>query len=144
MKPCPIFIKRGTYISRIRSREGPAIVFVCMYKDSCVILKQKKEIIKFCQLNKGTQTREEFDIWWTDYCEEVVNQSNLDMEAIKKQGFGPEAHEDEEEENDNTKLDTSLKKASQSKAKAKIDTTAQGSSSESEEEDPTKTTKMIM
>ena len=104
MKPCPIFIKRGTYISRIRSREGPAIVFICMYKDSCVILKQKKEIIKFCQLNKGTPTREEFDLWWNQYCEELVEQANLDMEAIKKEGFGPEAHADEHEgEEDPTK-----------------------------------------
>ena len=118
MKPCPIFIKRGTYISRIRSREGPSIVFICMYKDKCVILQQKKEIIKFFQLTKGTQTREDFDAWWEEYCEE--------------------------KENDNTKLDTSLKKTSQSEAKAKIDTTTQRSSSKSEEEDPTKTTKMIV
>ena len=104
MRPSPIFHKSGTYISRIRAREGPPIVFICMYKNKCVILQQKKEIIKFFQLTKGTQTREEFEIWWTDYCEEVVNQSNLDMESIKKEGFGPEAHADEHEgEEDPTK-----------------------------------------
>ena len=97
MKPSPIFHKGGTYISRIRAREGPPIVFVCLYKDSCVILKQKKEIIKFFQLTKGTKTREEFDSWWAEYCEEVVEQSDLDMQKIKTEGFGPEAHSDEQE-----------------------------------------------
>ena len=102
MKPAPIFHKRGTYISRIRTREGPSPVFICMYKDSCVILKQKKDIIKFFQLTKGTKTREDFDLWWEEYCEEMVEQANLNMEAIKKEGFGPEAHADEKEEDPTT------------------------------------------
>ena len=106
MKPAPIFHKGGTYISRIRTREGPSPVFICMYKGKCVTLYQKKEIIKFFQLTKGTQTREDFDAWWEEYCQQIVDQANLDMEAIKKQGFGPEAHADEEEPTANTKMVT--------------------------------------
>jgi len=101
MKQAPIFLIGGTYISRIKSREGPTVSFVCMYKDACVIKLTKKDIIKFCQMNKGTRTREAFDAWWDEHClqDEVV--SDQDVKQIVKDSWGPEAHE--EEPNENTK-----------------------------------------
>ena len=116
MKPVPIFTTGGTHVSRIKSREGPTISFICRYKNSCVIKYTKKDIIKFCKLTKGTPTREAFDAWWDTYCET----------------------------DDNTKLATPLKEGSQAKAKAEAGTTAQSGSTSSEEEDPTKDTKIII
>ena len=115
MKIAPIFFENGTYISRIKSREGP-IHYVCMYKNSCVIKMTKKDIIKFCKLTKGVPTRDAFEVWWNTYCED----------------------------NDDTKLVTPLKKGSQAKAKAEASTAAQSSATSSEEEDPTKNTKIII
>ena len=101
MAPIPIFLRGGTYISRIKSREGATISFVCLYKGSCVIKLTKKDIIKFCQMTKGTPTREAFDSWWNQHClqDEVV--TDQDVKQIVKDSWGPEAHE--EEPNENTK-----------------------------------------
>ena len=116
MKQAPIFLVGGTYISRIKSREGPTISFICLYKGACVIKYTKKDIIKFCRLTKGTPTREAFDAWWDTYCET----------------------------DDNPQLATPLKEGSQAKAKAEVGATAQSSSAGSEEDDPTKDTKIVI
>ena len=115
MKPIPIFFENGTYISRIKSREGP-IHYVCMYKNSCVIKMTKKDIIKFCKLTKGVPTRDAFEVWWNTYCED----------------------------NDNPKLVTPLKKGSKAEAKTEAGGAAQSSSSGFEEKDPTEDTKIVI
>ena len=142
MKVTPIFIKGGTYVSRIQAREGPVVSFVCRYKGSCVIKYQKKEIIKFCQMTKGTATREEFDAWWDQYCLQDEVAPDLDLKKVKKEGWGPEAHQ--EESNDNPKLVTPLKKGSKAEAKTEAGGAAQSSSSGFEEKDPTEDTKIVI
>ena len=97
-KVVPIFQQTGTYISRVICREGPSPSFVCFYKNKSQILFTKKTIIKFCQLTKGTQTRTDFDAWWDEWIEGDFPEVSLDMEMVRKTGFGPEAHADEKED----------------------------------------------
>ena len=137
-KVVPIFWHNGSYISRIVTREGPSPVFVCLYKGAATIKTTKKGIIKFCQLNKGLPTRTLFDKWWDDYCMDDFPEVNLNMEDIKKTGWGPEAH------NEHTELDPSLKQGKETEAKASANPTTDSSLESIEEEDPTKNTKMIM
>tara|TARA_X000001388_G_C2212169_1_gene115630 strand:+ start:576 stop:890 length:315 start_codon:yes stop_codon:yes gene_type:complete len=102
-KVIPVFLQGGTYVSRIKSREGPTISFICLYKNECHIFFTKKEVIKFCQLNKGLSSRVAFDEWWDTYCMDDFPELTPTTEDIKKISWGPEAHE---EPNDNTKMVT--------------------------------------
>ena len=84
MKQAPIFLVGGTYVSRIKSREGPTVSFICLYKNACVIKYAKKDIIKFCQMTKGTPTREAFDAWWEQYCLQDEIAPDLDLTEVKE------------------------------------------------------------
>ena len=99
------YIPNSLSIQRVKSREGPAITFVVWSNHSSKIFQDKKEALKFIQWPKSTPTGALIREWF-DQFEEDGNLPKLDMEKIKKEGFGPEAHSDEEDPTAQTKMVT--------------------------------------
>ena len=104
-KPDVFYIPNSLSIQRVKSREGPAITFVVWSGNSSRIFRDKKEALKFIQWPKSTPTGQLIREWF-DQFEEDGKLPELDMEKIRKEGFGPEAHSDEEDSTANTKMVT--------------------------------------
>ena len=104
MKPSDAFYIPGSLsIQRIKSREGPPVNFVVWNGNSSRIFRDKKSALKYIQWPKSTPTGQLIREWF-DQFDETVKAPELDMEKVKKEGFGPEAHSDEEDPTAQTKM----------------------------------------
>ena len=93
----------GLHIEYHRTREGPNY-FVCHYKQSSVLRQDPKDAWRVLGVAKFTDTGKELKAWCLQMDEQYGGHSaELDMNQVKSEGFGPEAHE---EPNDNTKMVT--------------------------------------
>ena len=56
----------------------------------------QKEVLKFIRWPKGTPTGDSLRDWLAGFDDEPeLHAANLDMDRISKEGFGPEAHDDD-------------------------------------------------
>lgn len=104
MKPTPFpGNKPGLNVDYHRTREGPNF-FSCYYKQSSVLRQDPKDAWRVLGVAKFTDTGKELKAWCLEMDEKYGGHSDeLDMNQVKSEGFGPEAHE---EPNDNTKMVT--------------------------------------
>ena len=87
----------------VRTREGPNH-FICFYKHKAVLRQDPKDAWRVLGVAKFTDTGKELKAWCLDMDEQYgLHSEELDMNQVKTEGFGPEAHE---EPNDNTKMVT--------------------------------------
>ena len=100
------FHSPGVSIDRHVVREGPSPYFVAWQPHSSRMFYDRREMMRWLRWPKGTPTREKIDEWLDSF--EVVEEApDLDMAAIKREGFGPEAHGlDETDPNHQTKMVT--------------------------------------
>lgn len=99
------FIPNSLSIQRVKSREGPAITFVVWSGGSSRIFQNKSEALKFIKWPKSTPTGALIREWF-DQFENDGKLLELDMQKIKAEGFGPEAHVEEEDPTSKTKMVT--------------------------------------
>ena len=104
MKPTPFpGNSNGLHIEYHRTREGPNF-FMCYYKQSSVLRQDPKDAWRVLGVAKFTDAGKELKAWCLQMDEQYGTHSEeLDMNKVKTEGFGPEAHE---EPNDNTKMVT--------------------------------------
>ena len=103
MKPKPFPGNgRGLQVEFMRMREGPNY-FTFFYKNSsrCVPATDPKDVWRCMGTAKYTDTAKALKEWAVEMVEATLPKPELDMDQIKSEGFGPEAHE---EPNDNTKM----------------------------------------
>ena len=83
-------------------REGPNY-FVFHYKNSSRVVSatDPKDVWRCMGMAKYTETAKALKEWAVEMVETTLPKPETDMERIKAEGFGPEAHE---EPNDNTKM----------------------------------------
>ena len=93
----------GLYIAFQRMREGPHYFSVC-YKGSSRCIRTTKQLKQILGGAKFLQSSKDLYEWMEDLLTKVQPKEKLDMKLIQKEGFGPEAHE--EEPTDNTKMVT--------------------------------------
>lgn len=73
-----------------------------------MLFTDTKKILRFAKWPKGTPTGDALREWLASFDEADAKATapKLSMDAIKAEGFGPEAHADEDEPTANTKMVT--------------------------------------
>ena len=92
------------YIHRFTAREGPSPYFIVWQKDSARVFTDPKVILKHIKWPVKTPTGDAIREWFKTFEEVPVPKEELDMKKIYKEGWGPEAHE--EDPTANTKMVT--------------------------------------
>ena len=99
------FTTGGLYVERTHRREGPSPTFAVCYKGQAWFELNPKKIYKACHLSKGLPSRAAFDEWLDGL--DAKKAPQLDMDRVKTEGFGPEAHGlDDADPNHQTKMVT--------------------------------------
>ena len=87
------------------AREGPSPYWIVWRPFTSRMFYDKGEMLKFIRWAKGTPTREALDEWLGNL--DAPAAPAVDLEAVKREGFGPEAHAlDESDPNNQTKMIT--------------------------------------
>ena len=85
-----VFQKGDTFIEYSRQRTGPPHQFVLCNLGKSWFCTGPKRVVKELKLSKGTPTREAVEEWLAGL--NTGEAGELDIKRIKKEGFGPEAH----------------------------------------------------
>lgn len=91
LKPKRFHIPGALLIEQHVVREGPSPYFVAWVPNTSKMFYDRKEMMRWIKWPKGTPSREAIDSF-LDGLEAPKAQPVLDLEAIKREGFGPEAH----------------------------------------------------
>jgi len=91
LKPKSFHVPGALLIEQHIVREGPSPYFVAWKPHSSRLFYDRREMMRWIKWPKGTPTREAIDAF-LDGLEAPKAQPALDLEAIKREGFGPEAH----------------------------------------------------
>ena len=102
-KPEYIHNTTGLYVEFHRVREGPNF-FSVLYKRSSQGVTTVKEMKKILGPAKFLDSSKELYAWMEPLIALSEPKESLDMNVIKSEGFGPEAHE--QEPNEQTKMIT--------------------------------------
>ena len=96
---------RGLYLEHHHRREGPKSSFLIMYKGVSRLVFEPIGVSRVLGSARYTDPSKAIREWCEEIHEKTMakHQPKLDMDQVKKEGFGPEAHE---EPNDNTKMIT--------------------------------------
>lgn len=93
------------WIERNRRREGPPVVYTVMVGKTARLFTDPKTILKFVKWPKSTPTGDALREWLASFDKKPEAPApELDMAKIKREGFGPEAHD--EDPTANTKMVT--------------------------------------
>lgn len=84
-------------------KEGPSPIFVVWKPGTSQTFRERSPLLKFAACPASTPTGRRLRDWLDELPKAPSRASEVDMERIKAEGFGPEAHE---EPNDNTKMIT--------------------------------------
>ena len=97
---------RGLYVEHVRSREGPKSYFNILYKGSARSVQEPIGLSRVLGCARYTDASKELRAWAEEMHEAALSkaQAKLDMEKVKAEGFGPEAHDDDP--TSNTKMIT--------------------------------------
>ena len=87
---------RGLYLEHSRHREGPPSVFCLMYKGSSRLYTDPKDVWRAMGTAKYTDGSKALRAWCEEIHEITLAKAapKLDMDQVKAEGFGPEAHDD--------------------------------------------------
>ena len=95
MKPETRFIvPKELYVERHVRREGIPVVYTVWKKNSSRGFVTPKEVLKHVKWPAKTPTGDALREWLNQF-KEPVEQVGPDMERVKSEGFGPEAHDDD-------------------------------------------------
>ena len=85
---------RGLYVEHVRSREGPKSYFNILYKGSARSVQEPIGLSRVLGCARYTDASKELRAWAEEVHEKAMAKSSpdLDMEKVKAEGFGPEAH----------------------------------------------------
>jgi len=90
------FVAGQLWIERKKNREGPPISYTVMKGFSSMGFTDQKEVLKFIRWPKGTPTGDSVREWLASFDDSTeVPAPRLDMGQIAKEGFGPEAHDED-------------------------------------------------
>ena len=89
----------GLYVEFHKNRTGPNY-FLSFYKNTSRLHHDPKDCWRVLGVAKHTESGKALKEWCVEIFEGDTPKPDLDMEAIKATGFGPEAHV---EPNDNTR-----------------------------------------
>lgn len=82
-------------IERQRRREGPSPVWVAWKPHTSRLFTDVKQLLRFAAWPKSTPTGERLREWISSFDQTTEPTPSLDMQQIKAEGFGPEAHDDD-------------------------------------------------
>ena len=91
LKPKSFHVPGALLIEQHIVREGPSPYFVAWMPHTSRLFYDRREMMRWIKWPKGTPTREAIDAF-LDGLDAPKAQPTLDLEAIKREGFGPEAH----------------------------------------------------
>jgi len=91
------YTHNGLYVEWHRSREGPSF-FSVAYKGSSRIITTVKQMKAVLGPAKFLQSSKDLYEWIEQKLNTVKPKEELDMDRIRTEGFGPEAHEQEPQE----------------------------------------------
>ena len=78
-------------------REGPPVVYTVMSGKVSRLFTDHKAILKFVRWPKSTPTGEALRQWLASFEQKPEAAApKIDMEKVKTEGFGPEAHDDDD------------------------------------------------
>ena len=84
------------WIERNRRREGPPVVYTVLCGKTARPFTDPKEILKWVKWPKSTPTGDALRAWLASFDQKPETPApKLDMDQIKAEGFGPEAHDDD-------------------------------------------------
>jgi hypothetical protein len=90
------FVAGQLWIERKKNREGPPISYTVMKGLSSMGFTDKKEVLRFIRWPKGTPTGDSVREWLASFDDKTSEPApGLDMAQLAKEGFGPEAHDDD-------------------------------------------------
>ena len=90
------FVAGQLWIERQKNREGPPISYTVLKGFSSMGFTNKKEVLKFIRWPKGTPTGDAVREWLAGFDDSTEAAAPaLDMNQVAKEGFGPEAHEED-------------------------------------------------
>ena len=104
MKTERFLVGSELFIQRHRHIEGPPIVYVVRSGRRCQPFFDAKSALRFIKWPKGTPTGDAIREWFASFDDAAATGPELNMEQVKKEGFGPEAHD--EDPTANTKMVT--------------------------------------
>jgi len=77
-------------------REGPPVVYAVLRGKTSKLFTDHKALLKFVKWPASTPTGQALRDWLASFDQKPdAATPKLDMAVIKKEGFGPEAHEDD-------------------------------------------------
>lgn len=77
-------------------REGPPIVYAVLRGKTSKLFTDHKALLKFVKWPASTPTGQALRDWLASFDQKPdAATPKLDMAVIKKEGFGPEAHDDD-------------------------------------------------
>ena len=89
------FCKPGSiFIEYQQHREGPSPVYIAWKPHTAKSFTDTKALLKFCGWPKSTPTGVELRAWLDTFKDIPIVESKDHAARIKKEGFGPEAHDD--------------------------------------------------
>jgi hypothetical protein len=84
------------WIERNRMREGPPVVYTVLSGKTSMLFTHHKALLRFVKWPASTPTGQALRDWLASFDQKPdAATPELDMAVIKKEGFGPEAHEDD-------------------------------------------------
>lgn len=97
MKPERFSAGKELWIERNRHREGPPVVYIVYKGNSARPFTDHKAILKWVKWPKSTPTGDALRQWLAAFDDTPKTAApKLDMDKVKAEGFGPEAHDDDD------------------------------------------------
>ena len=94
MKPARFYVPGSLMVERQLRREGPSPVFVAWKPHTSMLFTERKPLLKFCAWPASTETGKELREW-LDSFPESAPAPEVDIARLKREGFGPEQHDDD-------------------------------------------------
>ena len=100
-KPPTTFEKPGAlYLERRRHKEGPPFSYLIWHGRTSCVCFDRKSVLAELKWPPKTPTGDAIREWltaWEEFDQKAEEPSpELDMARIEKEGFGPEAHDDDD------------------------------------------------
>ena len=90
LKPKSFHVPGALLIEQHIVKDGPSPFFVAWKPHTSRLFYGRQSLMKWLKWPKGTPTRDALDEWLNSL--EAPKAPPVDMDAIKREGFGPEAH----------------------------------------------------
>ena len=94
------FTAGSLFIERTRMREGPPVVYICKSGYTSKTFTDTKQLLAFIKWPKSTPTGAAIRDWLASFDKkQEAPAPELDMAKVQREGFGPEAYDDDETAN---------------------------------------------